>query len=213
MMTQFKRLGLACLMLVPSLALVSCEGSVEKSETRDEIKVSAAFSDDVEQVLERKIRLVKPLLLELEIIEAVRASNQKNQQISLKEILRLDKQWRATKGVDGFVKKFLTNPCARYLIAFQDAHEGFSEIFIADAKGLNVCQTNKTTDYYQADEEWWVKGFNDGKGHTYHGQIEYDESARSEAISLYIPMMDPQTRRAIGVAKAVVDIISIKREL
>lgn len=212
-MTRFKRLDLACLMFVPLVALAACEGAANNSTKTDDTPVKVVLSQEVEQALKRKINLIQPLLREARIMEAVRAANVKHKKISHEEIMKLDKQWRATKGVDGFVKPYMTNICAKHLVHFQDANEGFSEIFIADAKGLNVCQTNKTSDYYQADEDWWVQGFNDGKGHAYHGQIEYDESARSEAISLYIPVMDPKTHQAIGVAKAVIDITSIKRDL
>lgn len=212
-MTRCIRLGLVCLMLMPLLAFTSCKGSVEKSDKQNKGTFKVVLSDDVEQILERREQLVEGLFLKSKIIEAVRAANEKHQNISLNEISILDQRWRETGEVDGLVKEVLTNPCAQRLIEFQENYEGFSEIFIADQKGLNVCQTNKTTDYYQADEEWWVRGFNDGKGYAYHGQIEYDESALSEAISLYVPVMDPQTHRAVGVGKAVVDITSIKREL
>ena len=76
-----------------------------------------------------------------------------------------------------------------------------------------MAESNKTSDYLQADESWWTKAFAGGSGDTHHGAIEYDESARSEAISLYVPVIDPDTRQAIGVIKAVCDITAIKMEL
>ena len=79
--------------------------------------------------------------------------------------------------------------------------------------GLNAGQTNKTTDYYQADEDWWIGAYNSGKGKASHGTIEFDESAQTEAISLYIPVMDGINNKAIGVIKAVVSITAIKMDL
>jgi hypothetical protein len=73
--------------------------------------------------------------------------------------------------------------------------------------------TNKTSDYYQADEDWWVRAFAGDQGHFYYDEIEYDESAMSEAIPVYIPVIDPQTQKAIGVIKAVVDLVTIRMEL
>jgi len=33
----------------------------------------------------------------------------------LEEIIRLDKRWRATEGIDEWISGFLNNPCAKYL--------------------------------------------------------------------------------------------------
>ena len=111
------------------------------------------------------------------------------------------------------VKELLTNACAEHLIAFQDAHDGYPEIFVADAQGVNACMTNRTSDYYQADEDWWVQGYGDGRGKTFYGEIEFDQSAMSESIPVLLPIRDPQTAQAIGVMKVIVDITAIKREL
>jgi len=50
-------------------------------------------------------------------------------------------------------------------------------------------------------------------GRSYYGEIEYDESAMAEAISIYIPVIDPDIKKAIGVIKAACDITAIKMEL
>ena len=62
-------------------------------------------------------------------------------------------------------------------------------------------------------EDWWKEAYNQGMGKSYYGEIEYDDSARAEAISLYTPIMEPETGKAIGVMKAVCDITAIKMEL
>jgi hypothetical protein len=133
--------------------------------------------------------------------------------LSTDDIRRLDDQWQQTEGIDDFIKSMITNPCAQYLVDYQDEHDAFPEIFVTDENGLIVAETNKTSDYLQADEAWWQKAFAEGEGHVHHGPIEYDESARSEAISLYVPVRDPDTNKAIGVVKAVCDITAIKMEL
>jgi hypothetical protein len=127
--------------------------------------------------------------------------------------LELDQRWRKTDGTDNFINPFLTNAVAVKLMEFQKNNFGFQEIFVTDEHGLNVGQTNKTTDYYQADEEWWIRAYNFGEGKTYHGLVEFDESAQTEAISIYVPIRDPDTAIAIGVTKAVFSITAIKAEL
>jgi len=172
------------------------------------------FSKEVQEALQRKIALIKETLSgDPLIIETVKQSNEKNKDISLEEIIRLDESWKTTEDIDEFIKQFITNECAERLIEFQETHDGYPEIFIADRWGLIVAETNKTSDYYQADEDWWVEGYNQGQGKSFYGEIEYDESAMSEAIAIYIPVIDPDTTKAIGVMKVIVDITAIKMEL
>jgi hypothetical protein len=147
------------------------------------------------------------------VVEAVRTANEKNAELTKAEIHRLDEKWQNTDGLDDFIKSFLTNECAQHLLDFQEAHDEFPEVFITDRRGLIVAETNRTSDYYQADEQWWTQAYQDGRGQTHHGPIEYDESACAEAISLYVPVVDPDTQQAIGVVKAVCDITAIKMEL
>ena len=190
------------------VGLAGCDG---KDETKEEM---AVFSKEVEDALDKKTDLVTKKIAESpRIIRLVRESNIKNAGISLSEIKKLDERWMSTEGLDEFIRGFLTNEGSEILVEFQMVHDGYPEIFVTDAKGLNVALTNKTSDYYQADEEWWVRAYDEGRGKSFHGGIEYDESAMSEAIALYIPIMDPDTNKAIGVMKVIVDITAIKREL
>ena len=171
------------------------------------------FSKELKQVLENKIELLQIIAKDPRIIEKVIISNYNNRDLYLSEILKIDEKWRETEGVDDFIKSFLTNESAQYLIDFQEEHDEFVEIFITDKKGLIVGETNKTSDYYQTDEQWWVKAYNQGTGNTFYGKIEYDESAMAESIPIYIPVIDPGINKAIGVIKAVCDITAIKMEL
>ena len=106
----------------------------------------------------------------------------------------------------------MENETAQILTVFQENNPEFPEIFVTDKVGLNVGQTNKTSDYYQADEDWWVKAYNNGTGKTYYGEIEYDESSKSESIALYNPVFNSQ-REVVGVFKAVLSLSALQREL
>ena len=172
-----------------------------------------AFSEEVNQILEEKKELVKNMAQDPQVIRLVQQANQKNQDLSSSEINRLDERWQQTDGIDDFIKPFIINDTALFLVAFQEKNDVFSEIFVTDKKGLIIGETNKTSDYYQADEEWWVQSFNEGRGRDFFGEIEYDESSRSEAIPIYVPVLDPDSKEVIGVIKAVCDITAIKLEL
>ena len=173
------------------------------------------LSEGVQKVLDTRKDLVQKEIAENPaVIEKVKEYNDKNKNLSLREIQKIDEEWIASKkGITDFMKEFLTGPIAEFLISFQESQEGFAEIFITDAKGLNVAMTNKTSDYLQSDEDWWVKCYADGQGLSYYGDIEYDESAMAESIPVFVPIKDPQDNKVIGVIKAVIDITAIQREL
>jgi len=176
-------------------------------------KGKTGLSQEVEKILFKKITLIQDLAGDSTIICLIREANRKNQKISIEEIKKLDDAWIQAAGINEFIKSHLTNKCAQLLVDFQETHDEFTEIFITDKKGLNVGQTNKTTDYYQADEEWWIRAYNNGIGKSYHGDSEYDESSKTECVAVYVPVMDPEINEAIGIVKAVCDITSIKLEL
>src|SRR3989338_2232160 len=141
------------------------------------------LSAEVHAVLDKKIESLKnEIAPDLSIIETVRTYNEINKDLSAEEIAIMDKAWRNAPGFNDLMKEILLNSCSKRLTEFQDKYDGFAEIFVTDARGLNAGMTNKTTDYYQADEDWWVRAFAGDQGHFYRGEIEYDESAMSEAI-------------------------------
>lgn len=171
------------------------------------------YSQEVRAVLEKKIQLVTSLAADAVVVDTVRKANRANEPMSDKDIAKLEKQWSASPQMNELAKSLVINECAQRLIDFQEQHDGFPEIFVTDARGLIAAATNRTSDYLQADEPWWNETFNAGKGKSHYGAIEYDESAYSESIPLYVPIIDPQTSKAIGVLKAVCDITAIKMEL
>lgn len=173
----------------------------------------ALLTPEVNQVLTKKEETLQTLATDHAIVDAVRSLNSKDQQLSLADITRLDTDWIASKTATPFIQQFITNETAQRLVAFQKANLGFKEIFAADAYGLVVGETNKTSDYYQADEAWWVNSMNGGAGKIIHGNIEFDQSAQTEAISIYIPIIDPATKTAIGVLKGVLNLSAVKAAL
>ena len=190
------------------------QNNLEIEANKSKVKTErTGFTKELEQLLGKKIELLKNIATNPQIIEIIKKFNKKNQKISISDFLKDDKKWKETKGINDFIKPFIINECAQFLIEFQEQYDEFPEIFITDEKGLIVGETNKTSDYYQADEQWWIEAYNDGIGKIYYGVIEYDESAHAEAIPIYIPVMDSQDKKAIGVIKAVCDITAIKMEL
>jgi len=81
-------------------------------------------------------------------------------------------------------------------------YELFSEVFVTNRYGANVAQTQKTTDYYQADEQWWKEAESLG---LYVEDVEYDASAEVYSTNICIRIQD-KSGKFLGVLKAVVNI-------
>lgn len=171
------------------------------------------FAPEIKKILDEEKVTIQSLANEQTIVEETRIANERDKGITETERIKLDNTWINSKEVTPFMRAFLENKTALFLLAFQKTHPGYKEIFISDAYGLNVGQTNKTSDYYQADESWWKDSFNNGDGKLLNGNVEFDESSQTESIPILAPVLDPLTGKAIGVLKAVLDVTSLVNKL
>lgn len=200
--------GCVVVLVILILYLLSFSQKSEEVDTTSYLR--SELSEEVNVVLNKKIVLIEEIANNSIVVEEVEKSNVANKNLTKSDIEELDQRWRNTVGIDNFIKQFLLNEVAFELLLFQEKHFGFSEIFVTDKYGLNVGQTNKTTDYYQADEDWWTDTYTTGKSS--HGVIEHDESSNSDAVSLYVPVFGDDNE-IIGVIKAVLNIIIIQQEV
>jgi hypothetical protein len=191
--------------------LVTKSSEVAPAPSAGKAAPTAALTPEVEKILADKMLLVSEIAKDPIILSTVKDESAKNATLKKEDIAALDAKWIAAKEADEFITKFMTNKGADALKAFQAVHPEFKEIFVTDVYGLNAAQTNKTSDYLQSDEEWWTKAFNGGTGASYHGSIEFDESAQTEAISIYVPIMSDG--RVLGIVKAVLDLSAVKKAL
>ena len=122
------------------------------------------------------------------LIEAVQAENAKGK--TLEEIQALDEEWKAEKGVAEFMKPFMEGACAESLQTITAADEAIFEIFMMDNQGANVCQTDKTGDYWQGDEAKFKESFADGKGMVFVDEVEYDDGLKANICQVSVPVMD-----------------------
>ena len=171
------------------------------------------YSPDLDRVLENKIALLKEMIKDPVIIDYISKVNSQYSEIEEKKLLAIDRYWASIEEGDPLLELYETNIVARRLKQLQSREAGFSEIFVTDKHGFNVAQTNKTSDIYQADERWWQQAYDNGKGRSYAGLIEFDESSLTTGISVYIPVIEPRTGEVIGIVKGVISIENIKSEL
>lgn len=117
----------------------------------------------------------------------------------------LDERWRAANEADNnndfLVQWYLTNAVARELIEYQQNFPDNVEVFVTDVYGGLVGMTNRTSDYYQADEGWWQAAYNNGEGAVYIGAPELDESSGAVAVQIALPLRNQDTGEIIGILR------------
>ncbi|WP_119342661.1 hypothetical protein [Facilibium subflavum] len=208
------RKHLKCALLFISLLvlIIGCSEKAHKSTklTKDEL-ATGDYSDEVLLHLNSRAQQLDLLFHNSAIVETLlQADKALKSKEGMSEALyqSLDQQMQQQRQTHT-TQLLLYNACAMRLKQFQSAHPAFAEIFITDVAGMNVCQTNMTSDFYQADEDWWQKAYNGGKGRLYYGDIEYDQSAYSIAIPIYIPIY--HKGEVIGISKSILTIDDITR--
>ncbi|NQU09531.1 SpoIIE family protein phosphatase, partial [bacterium] len=120
---------------------------------------------------------------------------------------RLDEHWLTATVADPEVAATVEVPLAEALRSFQRLNPSYREILVTDKRGQLVAATNKTSDYWQGDEEWWQRTHRVRAGRAYLEGIHYDESAQVYSLDLCIPIIarDRPQDPIVGVLKAVVD--------
>ena len=143
------------------------------------------------------------------VVESVKAQNTRTAALSQADVDKLDKQWRAeTKASDKpLIDETLANPLSAYLKQVKKDGGGlYTEIFVMDSKGLNVGQSDVTSDYWQGDEAKWQKTFLAGAGTVHVGEVEFDESSQTYQSQVSMPIVDPDTSTVIGAVTIGVDV-------
>ncbi|MDW6005099.1 PDC sensor domain-containing protein [Vibrio mangrovi] len=124
------------------------------------------------------------------LVDAVKAQNDRG--VSLDEIKKIDETWRKTSDVDDFMSSLMSNSAAQRLMEFEASMPFLVELFLMDNQGANVAMTNKTSDYWQGDEDKFIQSFNGGHGKVYIGQVEYDDSVLAYLVQISVPVIDWQ---------------------
>lgn len=135
------------------------------------------------------------------VISAIRAQNALNADITEADIIELDAQWRAEVGATDtpLQTKVTSKAVSVYLKERQHGANGIvSEVFLMDAHGLNVGQSNLTSDYWQGDEAKFQESFGKGAGAIHIGDVELDESTGAYLVQISSTIVDPDSGKPIG---------------
>lgn len=140
------------------------------------------------------------------IVDAVKAENAKNK--SLSQIQEMDKHWKNTPGIVDYMKAIMESPCGKHLSEIRNSKPFFSEIFVMDNQGANVCMTDKTSDYWQGDEAKFQESFKGGAGAVFIDDVEFDDSAQTYLVQVSVPVKD--NGKVIGAITFGIDVDALE---
>lgn len=146
------------------------------------------------------------------LLDAIRTQNARNAGLSQSEIDALDQQWRAETGAASrpLIDRTLATPLSRFLLDQKNAQGGLvTEIFVMDSRGLNVGQSDVTSDYWQGDEAKWQKTYQVGPDAMMIDEVEFDESSQTFQSQLSMSITDPATGEVIGAITVGINVDAI----
>lgn len=179
--------------------------TIEKQHEEIARRVSYAVSEMInEEITDVVVYASNPLYEDLIAESDLTYKNMKSEDIR-NYLERMNKRWSTSNEDSALIKKYLENAGSLRLRQISKIKKDISEIFITDRYGGLVASSGRTDDFYQADEEWWQKAYNDGKGNVFIGNVEFDDSSKSWCMPIAVPVRDG-ANRVIGACKAVIKI-------
>ena len=143
------------------------------------------------------------------VVDAIKAQNADHTGFSQGDIDALDAKWRAeVEAADKpMIAAVLGNDLSKFLADKKNVAGGLiTEVFVMDDKGLNVGQSDATSDYWQGDEAKFQKSFGAGADAVFVDEIEKDESTQTLQSQVSITITDPASGAPIGAMTLGIDV-------
>ncbi|HEX2971613.1 MAG TPA: sensor histidine kinase [Tepidisphaeraceae bacterium] len=137
------------------------------------------------------------------------------------QIATIEASWPNLGPNDPPLKEILANELAQRWQLIQQQSPYIVEVMVTDRHGRLVAATNKTTDYFQADEAWWQACWAKGRGRTILSDAAFDPSASPPrgaiVVNFNIPIFDSDATigkdQPIGILKVSLETGWILNEL
>lgn len=142
------------------------------------------------------------------VVNAIKAQNAAHESFGQDKIDALDRQWRS-ESADGsgpLIDKVLSNELSVFLQSVREESQGLiTEVFVMDNLGLNVGQSDLTSDFWQGDEAKWQKTFSAGPNTLFVDDVELDESSQRYQTQVSYSITDPANGEVIGAVTIGID--------
>ncbi len=132
--------------------------------------------------------------------------------LSAKRRAELDGQWESLPTDTGPLAEVIHNPVAERLRLLMDDDPRLAEILLTDRHGQLIAATGRTTDFDQADEDWWQECTAGPWGQVVIPPITFDASTGVYSVNICLPVRRGRTGEVIGAVKAVLKLSAWLRQ-
>lgn len=203
-LTAFLLVGLPVLVVGGGLVLGIGQSRLSASFGRHLEQVAQQTAADLDTYVFRRILDVTLLARTPEVRRL--ASEASREQFDRARTETLDREWQAQHKVPPVLSGVLSNGVAKYFADIVASDRIYRELLLTDRNGRAVAASNTPTDYYQADEDWWIATFDDGRrGRASVSDVRWDESARAYAIEIAVPVHAAGNDELVGILKVVTE--------
>ncbi len=186
--------------------------STESNTAAQNITLGDAVLKHSTDILDEKINTLSVLALTPQINALVTQANLDHAALTDADIQKLDQAWKdKAESINPTIQDILANPTSKFLKDFMKQFPEQVEVFLTDQKGLNVAMTDRTSDYLQADEGWWATTYQTRA--PYLSGVAYDESTKSYAMDIGVPIFGADGKTVIGVLRGTLDISSLVQDM
>jgi len=135
------------------------------------------------------------------LMAALATQNAAHSGLSQTDIDTLDRTWRAeiSSADTPLIDDVLGRAASDYLRDRKDETDGLiTEVFLMDNRGLNVAQSDLTSDYWQGDEAKFQETYGKGAGSIHISEVELDESTGTYQSQVSMVVTDPASGAPMG---------------
>lgn len=201
-LTVFGIVAVPLLVVAMALAMGAGRAGLRESSSRRLAQTAELLASSTDVYVNRRIIDASVLARVPTVLNAAAAANAAA--FDAARVRAIDQGWQAGRPLTAGADRVLTNDAARFLADVTRQNPIYREVLLTDRSGRLAAASQRTSDYFQADEEWWKEAFGDGvRGRVFVTGTVYDESAQSHSIQIAVPVgADP----VAGVLKIVTDI-------
>ncbi len=103
---------------------------------------------------------------------------------------------------DTEIQRRLTNKLKR----LEDLAGPRSEIIITNSQGQVIQASNPGLHRRQIDAEWWKRAYNEGLGHEYVDDLQYDADMKVHVLPVAFPILTSAGTKVVGILRAMITL-------
>jgi hypothetical protein len=171
---------------------------------------SPAFAEDSHvKPIKNALPEIASMIVQDDLIEALRASNAKRSHMTQSDIDKLEATWQ--REIDSssrpLIDSVVENSLAERMRKVIDSDGNrINEIGVIDAMGLSIAQSSPNSDIWQGEEVKFTKTFQVGPDAVFVDEVEFDNSTQAMQSQANFTVKDPATGKAIGAVTVGINI-------